>query len=412
MVRNDSSPLLTVEAERRHFCIVTETFSPEINGVALTLTHLIAGLRELGHSVSIVRPRQRRWGHRSDKDETLVHSLPLPGYRGLHIGFPAGSALRRCWSRQRPDAVYAATQGPLGWSAVRVAQQLGIPLFSGFHTNFDNYAKHYHVGWLRPVILRYLQTFHNRTAGTIVPSIDLRNRLRALGLEKVTVLGRGVDSRLFTPQKRSAELRRHWRAADSDLVVLYVGRLAAEKNLGLAVNAYRAMQNANDTVKFVLVGDGPLRSTLRKRHPGLIFSGVHTGEELARYYASADIFLFPSETETFGNVTLEAMASGLVVVAYDYAAAHLHVRNGETGVLARQGDTAAFVAAAVDLVHVPQRLAEIRRQARTHAASVDWQLVVERFAALLCDEWDPEDRAAKAANPSQRPTWRQVFRAS
>ncbi|HVO94159.1 MAG TPA: glycosyltransferase family 1 protein [Terriglobales bacterium] len=400
---NNLSLSPTDTARRRHFCIVTETFSPEINGVALTLSHLIAGLRKLGHTVSIVRPRQQGldgFGRSYDPRVTLVHSLPLPGYRGLHIGLPAGSALRRCWSGHRPDAVYVATQGPLGWSAVRVARRLRIPLFSGFHTNFDNYAKHYHAGWLCPLILRYLRKFHNCTAGTIVPNTDLRNRLRALGLGNVAVLGRGVDSRLFAPQKRSAALRRQWRAADSDLVALYVGRLAAEKNLSLAVEAYRAMQRVNRAVKFVLVGDGPLRAALQKHHPDLIFSGVQSGEQLARHYASADVFLFPSETETFGNVTLEAMASGLVVVAYDYAAAHLHVRDGATGVLASRGDAAAFVAGAVELAGMPQSLAGMRRQARLHAMSVDWDLVVSRFAALLCGHWDPDDASAKEIRPA------------
>src|SRR5215471_1510947 len=129
-------------AQRQHFCIVTETFAPEINGVALTLARLCEGLRAQGHAVSLVRPRQRRFDGRGSGGAhvTLVYSLPLPGYRGLHIGLPAGRMLRRCWTRNRPDVVYVATQGPLGWSAVRVAQALRVPIFSGFHTNFDHYA--------------------------------------------------------------------------------------------------------------------------------------------------------------------------------------------------------------------------------------------------------------------------------
>jgi glycosyltransferase involved in cell wall biosynthesis len=157
-------------------------------------------------------------------------------------------------------------------------------------------------------------------------------------------------------------------------------------------------------VKFVLVGDGPLRAGLQKKHPDLIFSGVHTGEQLARHYASADIFLFPSETETFGNVTLEAMASGLVVVAYDYAAAHLHIHDGETGVLARYGDAEGFVDAAAKVARQPQRLVEIRRQARRHAAAIDWQLVVKRFAALLTEDLKPNRAAAKENTSSSLST--------
>lgn len=385
-------------ANHCHFCIVTETYLPEINGVAQTLAQLTEGLRLQGHRVSLVRPRQRGFDDAavsSDSKLTLVPSIPLPGYRGLHIGLPAGTVLRQCWQRQRPDVVYVATQGPLGWSAVAVARRLGIPVFGGFHTNFDSYCKYYHAGWLRFFILRYLRNFHRRTTGTLVPSAELRRRLRALGLRNVAVLGRGVDCRLFAPQRRSTELRRLWRAAKGDLVVLYVGRLAAEKNLDLAIESYRAMQRVNDSVKFVLVGDGPLRAGLQKKHPDLIFSGMHTGEQLARHYASADIFLFPSETETFGNVTLEAMASGLAVVAYDYAAAHLHICDGETGMLAPYGDAAGFVDAAVRIAGQPQRLVDLRRRARLHAADIDWQLVVKRFAALLTEAIEPNDAAAK-----------------
>jgi glycosyltransferase involved in cell wall biosynthesis len=224
-----------------------------------------------------------------------------------------------------------------------------------------------------------------------VGSLDLPDRLEGMGLKNVSVLGRGVDSQLFSPQRRCKALRRMGRASEDDLVVLYVGRVAPEKNLGLATKAYRVMQRVNNAARFVIVGDGPLRAALQKQHPDLIFCGVHTGEELARRYASADVFLFPSETETFGNVTLEAMASGLVVVAYDYAAARMHITQGETGVLVTYGDSQAFVDAAGKLAREPQSLAKIRRQARAHAASLNWQRVVDRFATLLTGVLDQHD---------------------
>ena len=166
-------------------------------------------------------------------------------------------------------------------------------------------------------------------------------------------------------------------------MALYVGRLAPEKNLNLAIESYRAMQRVNATVKFVLVGDGPLRAALQKKHPDLIFCGMRTGERLAEHYASADVFLFPSETETFGNVTLEALASGLAVVAYDYAAARLHIKNGVNGILVPYGEALAFVDAAAKLARAPQALADMRQQARQHAAYLDWQGVIKRFAAFL-----------------------------
>jgi len=394
MLAKNSLPARIDPTPRRHICLVTETFLPEINGVAQTLARLQEGLQSQGIRVSLIRPRQPKSDGASASDRNgvqLVRSLPLPGYRGLHIGVPAGAALRRRWTADRPDAVYVATQGPLGWSAVSVARRLNIAVFSGFHTNFDAYSKHYHAGWFRAAIWRYLIAFHNRTDGTLVPSAELRDRLRAKSVHNVGVLGRGVDSALFTPARRSAALRRAWRAEPGDLVVAHVGRLAAEKNIGLAIDAFRAIQRVHARAKFILVGDGPLRVALQKKNPDLIFCGTCAGVSLAEHYASADVFLFPSETETFGNVTLEALASGLAAIAYDYAAAHLHIDHGVNGILANYGDAGAFTDAAVNLTRAPAALAELRRQARRRAEALDWQRVVQAFADFLLSE--PEHRA-------------------
>jgi glycosyltransferase involved in cell wall biosynthesis len=345
-------------------------------------------LLALGHVVSLVRPRQRlsdRPGRCYDYQAILVRGLPLPGYKGLQFGLPAGRLLRNRWAQHRPDVVYVATEGPLGWSAVCNTRRLGIPALSGFHTNYHAYSKHYRLGWLQDLVFRYLRTFHNRTAGTLVASGDLRGRLRELGFKNVNVLGRGVDNRLFAPERRCAELRTNWGLSDDGLAILYVGRLAPEKNVRLAIDAYRAIRCCNTAAKFILVGDGPIRATLQRKHPDLIFAGLQTGEELARHYASADIFLFPSETETFGNVTLEAMASGLVVIAYDYAAAKIHIRHRETGVLVPYAESKTFIDTAAGLALEHQSLHRIRRQAREYATSIDWLRVVKTFDSLLAD---------------------------
>jgi glycosyltransferase involved in cell wall biosynthesis len=260
---------------------------------------------------------------------------------------------------------------------------LGIPVLSGFHTNFHAYAKHYGAGWLCRPLARYLRWFHNRTAGTLVPSVDLRDRLHGEGFRNLHVLERGVDTILFAPTRRSAALRREWGAGEGDLVVLSVGRLAVEKNVALAVRTYRAMQAVPRVRRFVLVGEGPLGAALRAAHPDLVFTGVQRGARLAEHYASADVFVFASETETFGNVTLEAMASGLGVVAYDYAAARRHIADGDTGVLVPYGRAVAFVEGARRLVGSPRELAAMRRRARAAVLVFDWPRVVERFEEIL-----------------------------
>lgn len=381
---------------RQHsICLVTETYPPEVNGVALTLAHLAQGLLSRGHTVSVVRP------HRWTSDPPLpdqgpaggptilpVHSIPFPCYTGLHIGLPAGRQLQDSWAQDHPAVVYVATEGPLGWSAIRTAERLQIPILSGLHTNFHTYSAHYGLGWLEPVIFRYLGKFHNRTRATLVPSDDLRDRLHTQGFHNLHVLSRGVDSQLFTPERRSSALRASWGVSAAELAVLYVGRLAPEKNLNLAIQAYRAIQQVNPALKFIVVGDGPLSARLQKDHPDLIRCGVQTGESLAAHYASADIFLFPSQTETFGNVTLEAMASGLAVLAYDYAAAKMHIVHNKTGVVVPYGDASAFIDAAVQLVCKPQALSQMRRQARAYAASLTWPRIVEQFESLLLDSSD------------------------
>lgn len=383
-----------------HICLVTETYPPEVNGVTLTLSYLRDGLRAGGHTVSIVRPRQYAADVTSARDhalETLVYGVSIPGYQGVQVGVPAPGKLRQCWTRHRPDVVYIATEGPLGWSALRTALRLGIPVFSGFHTNFHRYARHYRLSWLQPLILAYLRWFHRRTGGTLVPSMALREQLTTLGVPNVQVLGRGVDSQLFTPARRCTVLRRAWGVSAQDLVALYVGRLAPEKNIAVMVAAYRAMQREHPAMKCVVVGDGPLRAALQQAHPDLLFCGMQTGVNLARHYASADIFLFPSTTETFGNVTLEAMASGLAVVAYNYAAAHMHITHGEHGLLVPYGDAGAFVDTAVSLAREPRRLPRLGQQARARALTLDWQDIVAQFAALLTGPLEARPRPVAVA---------------
>ena len=326
--------------------IVTETYPPEINGVALTVRNLETGLRARGHTVDVVRPRQ------SDIDsaqphETLVRGLPLPRYPVLRVGLPALSALRRTWRASRPDAIYVATEGPLGWAALRVARALGIPAASGLHTRFDRYMRDYGAGWLSGVALAWMRHFHNRADATLVPTRELAAFLREHGFRNVMRLPRAVNATLFDSARRDECLRAQWGLQPDTLAVIHVGRIAAEKNLDLAVRAFAAIRTTRPDARFVWVGDGPSREALQRAHPDYIFCGSHRGEELARHFASGDLFLFPSRSETFGNVTVEAMASGVPTVAFDTGAAREFLRDGLHGAAVPDGDDDAFIAAAV-----------------------------------------------------------------
>lgn len=365
--------------------LVTETWPPEINGVAMTLARLASGLGEKGVAVQVVRPRQLDSAgfDAPGLEHLLMPGLPIPGYQGLRFGLPAVGRLRRYWTAHRPRVVHIATEGPLGWSALRVAEQLGIPVTTSFHTNFHSYCRHYGLGWLNRAVMGYLKSFHNRTLCTLAPSEPCARSLEANGYLNTGVLGRGIDTRLFNPCKRNDTLRRLWGAREKTLVALYVGRLAREKNLEVAVDAFTALKRNAPDACMVWVGDGPERAKLSRRLPDHIFVGAKTGEALAQHYASADVFLFPSLTETFGNVVLEAMASGLAVLAYRYAAAGQHLSHGHNGLVAPYGDRAAFSEVAMALGADPGLVRRLGRQAAADVAGLSWNAVLDQFADRL-----------------------------
>ncbi|HUK81419.1 MAG TPA: glycosyltransferase family 1 protein, partial [Verrucomicrobiae bacterium] len=315
--------------------------------------------------------------------EVLTHGVPIPRYPDLRMGLPATSVLVRKWRRTRPDVVHVLTEGPLGWSAVSAARKLKLPVVSDFRTNFHSYSQHYGFGWLSRPILSYLRKFHNRTLWTLVPTEALRAELGALGFRNLRVIARGVDTALFDPARRNQTLRAAWNVGPDDPVLLHVGRIAAEKNLQALIAAYAAARLQAPRSRLVLVGDGPARAELEAQCPDAIFVGTRRGEDLAAHYASAEVFLFPSLTETYGNVTLEALASGLAVVAFDYAAAAQTIRHCDNGLLAPVGDTDAFAALAASTVSDVAHARRLGNRARETALKLGWDPVVRQLETLL-----------------------------
>lgn len=373
-------------ANKRQIDFVTETYAPEVNGVAMTLGRLVEGLRENGHHIQLFRPRQTTDTKPQINGSLTEHLLPgmqLPMYRTLRLGFPATGRLINAWTLRRPDAVYIATEGPLGWSAVRAAAQLRIPALSGFHTNFHTYSRHYHLNFLEPLVLGYLRRLHRRTGCTLVPTQGLADALKQQRFGAVEVMQRGVDTGLFNPRRRSQALRKHWQARDAQPVCVYVGRIAAEKNILEAIDSFRAIQAQRPDARFVLVGDGPMRQALRQAHPDFIFAGMRSGADLAAHYASGDIFLFPSRTETFGNVVTEAMASGLAVLAYDQAAAGELIRDNENGALPHSDSAESYRQRAVSLSADLQHARHLGSVASRDTADLGWPAIVKRFQALI-----------------------------
>lgn len=365
-----------------NIALVSETFPPEINGVAMTLSHLVEGLARRGHRMTVVRPRQGATdAPRADGlyAELLCPGVPIPGYTMLRLGLPVRGRLLRAWRQDRPDLVHIATEGPLGYAALLAAGKLGIPVTSTFHTNFHSYSRHYGFAFLTRPALAYLRHFHNRTRLTLSPTVELNEELTRDGFRDMRLLSRGVNTLVFNPDHRDRRLREAWGAAPDDLVVIHVSRLAAEKNYPLLIKAWEAIRARQPRARFVITSDGPLRKKLSRAYPWIHFTGFLERNDLGRHYASADLFLYPSLTETFGNVVTESMASGLPVVAFNYAAAARFIRHGENGWHVPLGDADAFVRSSV---RVADELALRRRlgaAARLTAEDISWERVIDGF---------------------------------
>lgn len=388
MEKAPDTPLLSTVPSKLKVAVVTETYPPEVNGVARSIARMVDGLVARGHHVWLMRPRQSKVDCAADElrfRESLLPSLPIPGYPGLRLGLPSFARLLREWRRDRPDLVHVVTEGPLGLAAVIVARRLGIALTSDFHTNFDYYSRHYGMAWFKGVVGTYLRWIHNHTSETYVPTQEMQAELARRGYAGVEVVSRGVDCTLFAPHRRREALRAGWGVKPDEVVICHVGRVAPEKNLDLLMRAYTAIRASLPTVRLLIVGDGPSRAKIERAYPDVIFAGMQQGASLAEHYASADVFLFPSLSETFGNVTLEAMASGLPVVAYDYAAASEAIVDGHSGVTVSPGDAESFVTAAVHLASRSDLRARLGCAARERAETFDWETVNDSFERRLVE---------------------------
>ena len=368
--------------------VVTETWPPEVNGVAVTLAKLVQGLSHRNHDVQLIRPRQTKADagvNDSNLEEVLMRGMPIPRYPELKLGLPSKKTLIKTWTLRRPDVVHIATEGPLGWSALQAAKVLKLPVTSDFRTNFQSYSKHYGVGWLRKPIVAYLRKFHNATACTMVPTQELKRTLSENGFLNLKVVSRGVDTSLFNVSKRDPNLRLQWGANEQTKVIISVGRMAPEKNLEQVLKTFEALRFMGEQLKLVMVGDGPLREQFQSRYPEIIFPGMLNQTELAKYYASSDLFVFPSQTETFGNVTLEALASGIPVLAFDCAAARDWVQTGANGWLVAENNLEGFAAQAVAIFKSPSLLTQVTQSTRQQMVHLDWDQIAEQVESVLWD---------------------------
>lgn len=358
--------------------LVTETFPPQVNGVSRTLGELARRLGEQGDAVQVVYPD---YGDRPNRpDACRVGSFQLPFYREIHVPLPPFSRVHKAIDAFRPDVIHVATEAFLGFSALRHATRRSIPIVSSFHTNFDQYSSHYGVGWARSTIWRYLRWFHNRTQQTYVPSRTTIELLEGRGFERLVLWPRGVHSSFFRPDRPGRDrIRAEFGWTPEDVVVSYVSRIAPEKNVDFLADALAIVAERRPQMRILFVGDGPSREAVEARMGAAArFAGYRTGDDLADHYAAGDVFAFASTTETFGNVVLEAMASGMPVVALRAGGVGEIVRDEETGILLDpDAPPDAFARALIrlaDRTEVRRRMAEA---ARAYAESQSWDAIMD-----------------------------------
>jgi glycosyltransferase involved in cell wall biosynthesis len=355
--------------------LVTENFLPKLDGVTRTLAMLLEYLHTRGHAALVLGPRgaPRRYAGARIYG---TPGLPLPFYPELRALLPSPGLERRL-ARFRPDIIHVAEPMLLGAMGIVWAQRLGIPLISSYHTNLAAYCSYFRLGMLETPVWAYRRMLHNACDATLCPSPSTARELRGQGFERVDLWPRGVDATLFHPARRSLAWRRSITGDERRPIALSVGRLSHEKNLGVLIEAWNALQGRD--AHLVIVGDGPARGDLERTlaGPTVTFTGYLRGEALAEVYASADLFVFPSLTETFGQVALEAMASGLAVLGFDADGVRDLVRDGETGLLAPCGEQATFTRMFSLLLDEPQLRARMGLRARAAAEQRTWEGVMD-----------------------------------
>jgi glycosyltransferase involved in cell wall biosynthesis len=309
-----------------------------------------------------------------------VPSVAFPLYKDYRVAIPGQKHFEERLARFNPDLIHINSPCPLGHAAVRYGRRAGIPLVATYHTHFPSYAKYYKIKALETFSWGYLRKLYNECERVYVPSEPIRKELRMHGFTTTEFLPHGVDTTTYNPSHRSEEWRRT-HGLEGKTVLLFAGRLVWEKDLRTLAEAYRIITERRNDAAFVLAGDGPVRSELAQMMPGAHFLGQLGGEELSRAYASSDVFVFPSTTETFGNVTLEAMASGIPPVCAREGGAWGFVKSGTTGLLAEPRNGADLALQVEHLLDRPDRRQAMGKAALAYAQQQTWDRIVDRLLA-------------------------------
>jgi glycosyltransferase involved in cell wall biosynthesis len=366
--------------------MVSETYPPEVNGIAYAVSRMVQGLQSRGHEISLIRPRNKRSdipqiGERFA--ETLVRGAPLSINKNLKLGLPAKDELSKLWSIRRPDLIHIATEGPLGWSALKTARKLKIPSISDFRTKF--YTQHQQPGvqWLRGAVMAYLRKFHNSSQCTMVPTSELKRELSAMGFHNLEVVPRGVDTDLFNPEKRSAALRASWGADEDTLVLIYIMQGNKDKYVKWILRAFKLAKANIGSVKLIVIGTKKSKPISKTQQEDIIASQGLLDSEWPIYLASADFLLSPGPNDGLSHKVIEAMASGLPILTHNsIATSHLLINNVNSLVI-QQEEESSFLTSFAQAITQRRMLKDIGLKARQTAMNYEWSYVVERIENIF-----------------------------
>lgn len=358
--------------------IFTDTFIPQVNGVARTIGRLASELKKREIPCLVFSPETGLAGEQGYN----VHFSPgflFPFYPETKIALPRYGEISARLDKFRPDVVHLVTEFSMGLCGLKLALSKRLPMVSSYHTNMPQYLSYYGFSFLSGAAWKYMRWFHNKCSVNYCPSTDTLALLEKNGLVNLDIWSRGVDTSLFNPSKRDPSFRVRM-GAENKTVLLYVGRLAAEKDLDVLIKAYRNVSRHVSDVHLVITGDGPMDARLRRDFTeNVTYTGYLGGEELAVAYASSDIFVFPSTTETFGNVIVEAMASGLPVVGAYSGGVKDNLIDNYNGLACRPRHVEDMAAAVIKLIENDRLRKTLSVQARQHTLKKSWDSVMQKL---------------------------------
>ncbi|GIQ70918.1 glycosyltransferase family 1 protein [Xylanibacillus composti] len=368
--------------------LFTDTYLPDVNGVSKTLARWVDYLESRHIPVKIFAPDHQERDAGTDGDVVQrLYSIPFILYPQCRLGIPNPIHIKKTLRDFNPTVVHVATPFNIGLYGHHYAVKHGIPLVASYHTHFDQYLAYYKIQWVESVLWKYMHWFHQDCKKIFVPSQSTLEHLIGKGFDagKMDIWGRGVDLTRFTPHVDREAVLERWGIAKDRFVVLYVGRLAPEKSLHMLFDTYQALpEHIRRRCSFLIAGDGPQYKELLETYepadyPDVHFLGFQEGRTLSDLYAAADVFFFPSATETFGNVVLEAMASGTPVIGADAGGVRDNVQHGRNGYLCPPGETQAFTDALIRLYEDDWQRVRLGHGAREYASRQTWDQIFSRL---------------------------------